>query len=84
MTKLASILGMGIGRNTLLGFLRENGILDIDNNPYSEFFGLGWFSRKKNMLRVTRKGIDAIRELLIEKGWPSIDNKNITSVWKTY
>ena len=80
MTKLATTLG--IGRNTLLGFLREFGILNFDSKPNKEYIGMGWFIIIRGAVRVTKKGVEAIRGLLAEKGWPNIDNKEIPTIWR--
>lgn len=43
MKDVANVLNMGIGRNTLFRFLREQKVLTSDNRPYQEYIDRGYF-----------------------------------------
>lgn len=73
---VAKVLGMGIGRNKLFEFLRDEKILTYDNRPYQKYIDLGYFrvveqKYEKNgevciniKTLVFQKGIDFIRKKL--------------------
>jgi phage antirepressor YoqD-like protein len=70
---------MGIGRNKLFRFLRDKGILQIDNMPYQRMVDAGYFKVVEGKYEVNenvvvtkttyvkQKGIDYIRKLLSKK-----------------
>jgi phage antirepressor YoqD-like protein len=76
-------MGLGIGRNSLLEFLREEKILYISNRrnvPYSKYLKNNWFECKAVevkldgsrrmpvvLVRITSKGYKRIEKLLLEK-----------------
>ena len=77
MKEAADILNVkGYGRNNLLKFLRENGILNRKNEPYRKYIEQGLFEIKeskyivdnevkiKPTTYVTQKGLDYIRKIL--------------------
>jgi anti-repressor protein len=77
MAEVAKILEMGKGRNQLFRFLREQGILRRNNEPYQKYIDLGWFRVTEReyetpdgevhinlQTRVYQKGLDGIRRLL--------------------
>lgn len=43
MGEVAKVLGLGIGRNKLFEFLRKEGILQHDNQPYQKYVDAGYF-----------------------------------------
>lgn len=43
MGEAAKVLNMGIGRNSLFAFLREEGILQDNNQPYQRYIDRGYF-----------------------------------------
>lgn len=73
---VAKVLGMGIGRNKLFEFLRDEKILTYDNRPYQKYIDQGYFrvveqKYEKNgevciniKTLVFQKGIDFIRKKL--------------------
>lgn len=80
MAQVAKTLNMGIGRNNLFQFLRDNKVLMQNNTPYQYYVDNGWFrcveSRyiKPNgdtciniKTVVLQKGLDGIRKLLKDK-----------------
>ncbi|WP_082446648.1 Rha family transcriptional regulator [Cytobacillus solani] len=70
---------LGIGRNKLFAFLRENKIFMGDNTPYQQFIDRGYFVVKEKPIEmgsqvinkpqtyVTAKGVDYIHKLLGKK-----------------
>lgn len=78
MNEVAKVLDMGIGRNKLFEFLREDGVLDRRNVPYQKFVDAGWFRViEQSYMRnsepvittktlVYQKGVDGIRKRLIK------------------
>jgi Rha family phage regulatory protein len=80
--RAAKILNfIGIGRNNLLAFLRNSGVLMPDNIPYQEYIGRGYFkvierryecadgtSRVGVRTLAYQTGIDFIRRKLIDAG----------------
>ncbi|WP_057766732.1 Rha family transcriptional regulator [Cytobacillus praedii] len=70
---------LGIGRNKLFAFLRENKIFMGDNTPYQQFIDRGYFVVKEKPIEmgsqvinkpqtyVTAKGVDYIHKLLDKK-----------------
>lgn len=81
---------LGVGRNKLFAFLRENKILMANNLPYQEFLERGYFEvrqytithltsglENKTQTMVTPKGMAYIHRLLQEKeGSESFDNQS--------
>jgi anti-repressor protein len=67
---------LGIGRNKLFKFLREEKIMRANNTPYQEYIDRGYFEVKEKPIQmgdsvinyaqtfVTAKGVDYIRKLL--------------------
>ncbi|HET8689384.1 MAG TPA: phage antirepressor KilAC domain-containing protein [Methanosarcina sp.] len=77
---VAKVLNMGIGRTKLFQFLRDNGVLMKDNQPYQKFIDAGWFrviesrytkpdgsTHINTKTVVYQKGIDYIRKMLEKK-----------------
>lgn len=72
MSKVAKALDLGIGRNKLFAFLREESILQEDNEPYQRYITSGYFRIVMNKYMsgnmsvthyttlVTNKGVDFI------------------------
>lgn len=77
---------LGIGRNSLFGFLRDNKILMGGNVPYQQYIDRGYFVVKETTLEmggktinkpqtyVTAKGVDYISRKLDEKKGLSAEN----------
>ncbi|WP_117017114.1 phage antirepressor KilAC domain-containing protein [Aeribacillus pallidus] len=71
---------LGYGRNRLFAFLREQGVLRQNNEPYQEFIDRGYFrirqvpisrssgTQNKPQTLVTAKGMDYIAKLLKKHG----------------
>ena len=81
MADVAKVLDMGIGRNKLFIFLRNNGVLQADNRPYQRYIDNGWFRTIEQKYDkgygetginiktlVFQKGVDGIRKLLLKEG----------------
>jgi prophage antirepressor-like protein len=81
MADVAKVLNMGIGRNKLFIFLRNNGVLQSDNRPYQRYIDNGWFRTIEQKYDkgygetginiktlVFQKGVDGIRKLLLKEG----------------
>lgn len=77
---VAKVLNMGIGRTKLFQFLRDNGVLMKDNQPYQKFIDAGWFrviesrytkpdgsTHINTKTVVYQKGVDYIRKMLGDK-----------------
>ena len=73
----AKVLNMGIGRNTLFQFLRDNGILMDNNIPYQKYIDRGYFRSIEQKFTkpdgtthiniktlVYQRGLDYIRKML--------------------
>lgn len=80
MAIVAKTLNMGIGRNKLFSFLREQKVLRENNEPYQSYVDDGWFRCVESKFTkpngdicvniktvVLQKGLDGIRKLLKEK-----------------
>lgn len=80
MGKVAKVINMGIGRNNLFEFLRNEKVLMQNNNPMQRYIDCGWFrcvesSYMKpngdmciNVKTVAfQKGVDGIRKLVKDK-----------------
>lgn len=78
MKDVANVLNLGIGRNTLFKFLREQKILTSDNRPYQEYVDRGYFRVIEQKYDrgygeiginvktlVFQKGVDFIRKKLL-------------------
>lgn len=76
----AKVLNMGIGRNKLFSFLRENKILQENNQPYQRFIDAGYFRTIEQKFSkpdgstnisiktvVYQKGLDYIKKQLESK-----------------
>ena len=77
MSQAAKVIGMGMGRNKLFDFLRANGVLRENNEPYQKYVDAGWFrvveqswQDTKGETHVTiktlayQKGIDGIIKMI--------------------
>ena len=81
MNEAVKILNLGIGRNNTYEVLRWHGILNEKNIPYQRYVDVGYFrlietTWKRNdeqytgrALRVSSKGIDYIRKVLLKMGY---------------
>lgn len=80
MAIVAKTLNMGIGRNKLFFFLREQKVLRENNEPYQSYVDDGWFRCVESKFTkpngdicvniktvVLQKGLDGIRKLLKKK-----------------
>lgn len=79
MGEVAKVLDMGIGRNKLFEFLRENKILMRNNKPYQQYINNGYFRvieskyiKPNGEIEVNiktlvyQKGVDFIRKLILK------------------
>ena len=88
MQTVAKVLNFkGVGRNTLFEILRNENVLQTDNNPYQKFVDAGWFrlietkynDEKSGELRiyfktvVFQKGIEKISNILKELGYSKLE-----------
>lgn len=77
MDRAAKTLNMGLGRNKLFAFLRDNGVLMRNNTPYQKYVDMGWFRCIETKFNkpngdtciniktvVLQKGLDGIRKLI--------------------
>lgn len=77
MQSVARTLNMGMGRNKLFEFLRNNKVLMQDNKPYQKYVDCGWFRVIESRYTkpngdtcinlktvVFQKGLDGIRRLI--------------------
>lgn len=78
MGQAAKVLNMGLGRNTLFAFLKDNKVLMVKTSlPYQEYIDRGWFRVIESKYTkpdatthinfkvvVYQKGLDGIRKLL--------------------
>lgn len=77
MQAVAKVINMGIGRNKLFDFLRNNKVLMQNNQPYQYYIDLGWFRVIESKYTkpsgdicinlktvVFQKGVDGIRKLI--------------------
>lgn len=77
MGQVAKVLNMGIGRNKLFEFLRENKVLRQNNEPFQNYIDRGWFRLVESKYQmpngdtriniktvVFQKGLDGIRKML--------------------
>lgn len=81
MNQVVKILNLGIGRNNTYRVLREQGVLMDNNIPYQRYVDAGYFRLVETTwshndeqyngysLRVSSKGIDYIRKLLLKMGY---------------
>lgn len=82
MKDTAKVLHMGIGRNNLFKFLRQQKILTEDNRPYQQYIDRGYFRTIEQKYNkgygetginiktvVYQSGVDFIRKRLIESGY---------------
>lgn len=80
MQAVAKVINMGIGRNKLFEFLRNNKVLMQNNQPYQYYIDLGWFRVIESKYTkpngdicinlktvVFQKGVDSIRKLIKQK-----------------
>lgn len=80
MADVAKVLDMGIGRNKLFIFLRNNKVLQSDNRPYQKYIDNGWFRTIEQKYDkgcgeiginiktlVFQKGVDGIRKMLLKE-----------------
>lgn len=86
MEVVAKTLNMGIGRNNLFEFLRDNNILMQNNRPYQKYVDLGWFRTLESSYQkpngdtciyiktvVFQQGLNGIRKLLEKNGYKQKD-----------
>lgn len=77
MQAVSKVINMGIGRNKLFEFLRNNKVLMQNNQPYQYYIDLGWFRVIESKYTkpsgdicinlktvVFQKGVDGIRKLI--------------------
>lgn len=77
MQAVAKVINMGIGRNKLFEFLRNNKVIMQNNQPYQYYIDLGWFRVIESKYTkpsgdicinlktvVFQKGVDGIRKLI--------------------
>jgi len=79
MGEVVLILGLKIGKNQLYAFLKELHIIDKNNCPYQEYVNRGLFVKHETfkpwnrcvytLTLVTKKGIQYIRQLLMENNF---------------
>lgn len=82
MATVAKVLNMGIGRNNLFEILRNNKILQGNNQPMQRYIDLGWFrvietqfTKKSGDICINfktivyQKGVEGIRKLLASLGY---------------
>lgn len=87
MATVAKVLNMGIGRNNLFEILRNNKILQGNNQPMQRYIDLGWFRVIETQFTkpngdicinfktiVYQKGIEGIRKLLASLGYKKAGN----------
>lgn len=87
MATVAKVLNMGIGRNNLFEILRNNKILQGNNQPMQRYIDLGWFRVIETQFTkpngdicinfktiVYQKGIEGIRKLLTSLGYKKAGN----------
>ena len=80
MQAVAKVINMGIDRNKLFDFLRNNKVLMQNNQPYQYYIDLGWFRVIESKYTkpsgdicinlktvVFQKGVDGIRKLIKQK-----------------
>lgn len=78
MATTAKVLNMGVGRNTLFEILRDNKILQGNNQPMQRYVDAGWFrvvetqfTKKSGDISINfktivyQKGIDGIRKVVL-------------------
>lgn len=74
----------GVGRNNLFAILRQQGILNSNNEPYQEYVNRGYFKliptnyvdnfgNRKMKVVAYMKGIEAISRLLLKLGYTKIN-----------
>ena len=67
----------GLGRNNMFAWLKQNGILDVYNNPYRRYIDSGYFitepwergNRCGMATKVTPKGVDWLYKKLVKEGY---------------
>lgn len=82
MATVAKVLNMGIGRNNLFEILRNNKILQGNNQPMQRYIDLGWFrvietqfTKKSGDICINfktivyQKGVEGIRKILASLGY---------------
>ena len=91
MGKVAKVLDLGIGRNQLFSFLRNNGILMDDNEPYQRYMTSGYFKvvmykyeSSGNIIThyktlVTKKGVNFILKKYLEK-YPECSKSDVDQI----
>lgn len=80
MQAVAKVINMGIGRNKLFEFLRNDKVLMQNNQPYQYYIDLGWFRVIESKYTkpsgdicinlktvVFQKGVDGIRKLIKQR-----------------
>lgn len=80
MQAVAKVINMGMGRNKLFEFLRNNKVLMQNNQPYQSYVDMGWFRIIESKYTkpsgdicinlktvVFQKGVDGIRKLIKQR-----------------
>lgn len=72
---VAKVLGMGIGRNKLFEFLRDEKILTYDNRPYQKYIDQGYFRVVEQKFEKNGEVCINIKTLVFQKGIDFIRKK---------
>lgn len=80
MQAVAKVINMGMGRNKLFDFLRNNKVLMHNNQPYQSYVDMGWFRTIESKYTkpngdicinlktvVFQKGVDGIRKMIKQR-----------------
>ena len=78
---VAKILNMGIGRNKLFEFLRNQHILMHNNHPYQKFIDAGYFRVIEQKYEVNGEVRISIKTLVFQKGVDLIRKKLLQEVY---
>ena len=69
MSEAAKIIDSKMGRNKLFLFLREQGILRYNNEPYQKYIDNGWFRVVEQKYNIPSGDIQiSIKTLVFQKG----------------
>lgn len=66
---------LGIGRNKLFQFLREEKLLMKDNTPYQKFIDRGYFETKETPIQMGGQTINKVQTYVTAKGVSYIDKR---------
>lgn len=84
MSQVAKVLDMGVGRNKLFAFLRDEGVLMKSNEPYQEYVDRGWFRVvEQKYTRADGETHINIKTLVYQKGLSEIRRLYEKSVRKS-